>query len=113
MVAYVMQKGLIDKVIVGADHLALNGDIANKIGTYQIAVAAKHFNIPFYVICPPPSGVKSGSDIKIEVRPDKEMLEYRGLRLAPKGAKGYYPAFDITPNNFITRHIHFKISGSL
>lgn len=109
MVASVMAKGIIDKVIVGADHLALNGDIANKIGTYQIAVTAKYFNLPFYVICPPPSDKKSGREIKIEVRPDKEMLEYQGLRLAPEGAKGYYPAFDVTPNNLISKHIHLKI----
>ncbi len=109
MVASIMEKKLIDKVIVGADHLALNGDIANKIGTYQIAVTARHFKVPFYVICPPPSGARSGSDIKIEIRPDKEMLEYQGLRLAPVGAKGYYPAFDVTPNALITRHIYMEI----
>jgi methylthioribose-1-phosphate isomerase len=109
MVAAVMQEGKIKKVIVGADHLAQNGDIANKVGTYQIAILAKHFDIPFYVICPPASGAKSGKDIKIEIRPDKELLEYRGLRLAPPGVKGYYPAFDITPNNLITEHIYLEI----
>jgi len=109
MAAHVMSLGKINKVMVGSDHLALNGDIANKIGTYQIAVLAKHFNIPFYVLCPPPSSAKSGEDIKIEIRPDKEMLEYNGVRLAPKGAKGYYPAFDITPNELITKHIYLKI----
>ncbi|MFA5310786.1 MAG: S-methyl-5-thioribose-1-phosphate isomerase [Candidatus Omnitrophota bacterium] len=109
MVASVMSLKKVNKVIVGADHLALNGDIANKIGTYQIAVTARYFKIPFYVICPPPSDKKSGKEIKIEIRPDKEMLEYRGLRLAPKGAKGYYPAFDITPGNLITKHIRMEI----
>jgi len=109
MVASVMAQKKIDKVIVGADHLALNGDIANKIGTYQIAVTARYFKIPFYVICPPPSDKKCGKEIKIEIRPDKEMLEYQGLRLAPVGAKGYYPAFDLTPNNLITKHIHMEI----
>jgi len=112
MAAFVMAQKRINKIIVGADHLALNGDIANKIGTYQIAVTAKYFKIPFYVICPPPSDKKSGGDIKIEIRPDKEMLEYQGLRLAPKGAKGYYPAFDITPGSLITKHIHLKIRDS-
>lgn len=109
MVAAVMAQKKVNKVIVGADHLALNGDIANKIGTYQIAVTAKYFKIPFYVLCPPPSGLKSGKDIKIEIRPAKEMLEYQGLQLAPKGAKGYYPAFDVTPEELITKHIHLEI----
>ncbi len=68
MAAFVMAQKRINKIIVGADHLALNGDIANKIGTYQIAVTAKYFKIPFYVICPPPSDKKSGGDIKIEIR---------------------------------------------
>jgi methylthioribose-1-phosphate isomerase len=109
MAATVMAAGKINKVIVGADHLAQNGDIANKIGTYQLAVLARHFKIPFYVLCPPASEAKSGKDIKIEIRPDKELLEYRGVRLAPKGVKGYYPAFDITPNNLITMHIKLRI----
>ncbi|MDD5568441.1 MAG: S-methyl-5-thioribose-1-phosphate isomerase [Candidatus Omnitrophica bacterium] len=109
MIAAVMSSGKVNKVIVGADHLAQNGDIANKIGTYGIAVLARHFNLPFYVLCPPASGLKSGKDIKIEIRPDKEMLEYQGLRLAPKGVKGYYPAFDVTPNNLITKHVYMEI----
>lgn len=109
MVAQVMSEGKINKVIVGADHLAKNGDFANKIGTYQIALLAKHFNIPFYVLCPPPSSAGTGKDIKIEIRSDKELLEYQGISLAPKGAKGYYPAFDITPNGLITKHIHLEI----
>ena len=109
MVAAVMSQGKVNKVIVGADHLTLNGDIANKVGTYGIAVLAKHFHIPFYVLCPPASRLASGKDIKIEIRPDKEMLEYQGLKLAPKGAKGYYPAFDVTPSKLITKHIHLEI----
>jgi methylthioribose-1-phosphate isomerase len=109
MTAAVMSRGLVNKVIVGADHLAQNGDIANKVGTYAIAVLAKHFNLPFYVLCPPASGLKSGKDIKIEIRPDKEMLEYQGLCLAPKGVKGYYPAFDVTPDKLITKHIFMEI----
>jgi methylthioribose-1-phosphate isomerase len=109
MVAQVMKEGKVNKVIVGADNLAQNGDIANKIGTYQIAIMAKHFNIPFYVLCPPAAQAKTGKDIKIEIRSDKELLEYQGLRLAPKGVKGYYPAFDITPNNLISEHIYLEI----
>ncbi|MBL7151985.1 MAG: S-methyl-5-thioribose-1-phosphate isomerase [Candidatus Omnitrophica bacterium] len=110
MVAEVMFEGKIDKVIVGADHMSQNGDIANKIGTYQIAILAKAFNIPFYVLCPPPSRLKCGSQIKIEVRPDKELLEFGGKRIAPAGVKGYYPAFDVTPAGFITKHIYLELS---
>ena len=109
MVAQLMHEKKVDKIIVGADNLARNGDIANKIGTYQIALLAKHFCIPFYVFCPPVSGAKTGKDIKIEIRPDKELLEYEGIRLAPKGAKGYYPAFDVTPCKLITKHIHLGV----
>ncbi len=109
MVAQVMQEGKINAVIVGADNLARNGDIANKIGTYQIALLAKHFNIPFYVLCPPASGAQSGTDIKIEIRPDKELLNFGGKRIAPRGVKGYYPAFDITPAALITQHIHLGV----
>ena len=109
MVAQVMHEKKINKVIVGSDNLAQNGDIANKIGTFQIALLARHFKIPFYVLCPPASRAKNGKDIKIEIRPDKELLTYQGLQLAPKGVRGYYPAFDITPNNLITKHIYLNI----
>ncbi|MCX5704866.1 MAG: S-methyl-5-thioribose-1-phosphate isomerase [Candidatus Omnitrophica bacterium] len=109
MVAQVMFEGRINKIIVGADNLAQNGDIANKVGTYQIAILAKHFNIPFYVLCPPASDARSGKDIKIEIRPDHELLEYQGVSLAPKGAKAYYPGFDVTPANLITKHIYLRI----
>ncbi len=109
MAAQVMSEGKINRVIVGADNLALNGDIANKVGTYQIAILANYFKIPFYVICPPPSVAKTGEEIKIEIRPDKEMLEFCGTCIAPKGVKGYYPAFDITPNELITKHIYLEM----
>lgn len=109
MVASIMAQGKITKVIVGADQLAQNGDIANKIGTYQIALVAKHFKIPFYVLCPPASKAKSGEDIPIEIRPEKELLEYQGIRLAPYGVKGHYPAFDITPKRLITRHFNLNL----
>jgi len=109
MAAQVMKEGKISKVIVGADNLAQNGDIANKVGTYQIAILADYFKIPFYVICPPPSLAKTGEEIKIEIRPDKELLEFCGTCIAPKGVKGYYPAFDITPNNLITKHIYLNL----
>ena len=110
MVAQVIEEGKINKVIVGSDNLAQNGDIANKVGTYQIALIAKYFKIPFYVLCAPLSGAKTGEDIKIEIRPDKELLVYQGLDIAPKGLKAYYPAFDITPNNLITKHIYLELN---
>lgn len=109
MVAYLLSLGKVTKIIVGADHLTLNGDIANKIGTYQIAVVARYFKIPFYVICPPASKLKSGKEIKIEIRPENELKIYQGMHLAPREVKAYYPAFDVTPAKLITRHIHLGV----
>jgi methylthioribose-1-phosphate isomerase len=109
MVAYLLSLGKVTKIIVGADHLTLNGDIANKIGTYQIAVVAKYFKIPFYVICPPASKLKTGKEIKIEIRPQNELKIYQGLQLAPKEVKAYYPAFDVTPDRLITKHIYLEV----
>ncbi len=109
MVAQVMKEKKISKVVVGADNLARNGDVANKVGTFQIALLAKEFKIPFYAVCPPPSAAKTGKEIKIEVRPEKELLIWQGKRIAPKKAKGYYPAFDITPYDLITGHIFLEI----
>ena len=107
-VASLMRDKKISKVIVGADCMAQNGDIANKIGTYNIAILAQQFNIPFYVLVPPVSRYKTGNDIPIEIRPEKELLEYKGKRIAAKGVKGYYPAFDVTPQELITAHIHLQ-----
>lgn len=104
-VAYVLSRGMIDKVITGADQQAQNGDVANKIGTYQIALLAKTFKVPFYVLVPPPSFARTGEDITIEIRPEKELLMLGGCRLAPKKAQGYYPAFDVTPAALITKSI--------
>ncbi|MDD5505447.1 MAG: S-methyl-5-thioribose-1-phosphate isomerase [Candidatus Omnitrophica bacterium] len=109
MVAYLLSLGKVTRVIVGADHLTQNGDIANKIGTYQIAVVARYFKVPFYVLCPPPSKLKSGKEIKIEVRPDNELKIYQGILLAPKEVKAYYPAFDVTPARLITKHIYLGV----
>ncbi len=108
-VAQILAEGLVNKVITGADQLARNGDIANKIGTYQIALLARNFKIPFYVLAPPPSNAKTGKDITIEIRPDKELLTIAGQRIAPKEVKGYYPAFDITQADLITKHIYLRI----
>ncbi|MEA3560860.1 MAG: S-methyl-5-thioribose-1-phosphate isomerase [Candidatus Omnitrophota bacterium] len=108
-VAFVMFEKLVNRVITGADQLAQNGDIANKIGTYQIALLAQRFNLPFFALCPPASGARTGEDIEIEIRPDKELLEFYGKRIAPQQAKGFYPAFDITPDKLITEHITLEL----
>lgn len=105
MAGYLMKQGKIDLVIVGADRIAANGDVANKIGTYSLAVLAAEHNIPFYVAAPLSTidiEIKDGKDIPIEQRDDEEVLSVRGVRIAPDGMKAYNPAFDITPNRFIT-----------
>ncbi len=110
MVAQVMSEKKIRKVIVGADHLAQNGDFANKIGTYQIALLAHHFGIPFYVLAPPASRAATGRDIAVEVRPGKELLEFNGCCIGPRGAKAYYPAFDVTPARLVSKHIPLEFA---
>lgn len=107
--AFIMSQKSVNSVVVGADQMAQNGDIANKIGTYQIALLARHFGLPFFVLSPPPSQAKTKDDIKIEIRPDKELLEFCGRRIAHKKAKGLYPAFDVTPHNLITKHIPLEL----
>lgn len=103
--AYLMKKVKIDAVIVGADRIAINGDVANKIGTYNLAVLAKHHNIPFYVAAPVSTidfGIKSGNEIQIEERNKKEVLEVNGMQIAPEETDVYAPAFDVTPYELIT-----------
>jgi len=111
MVGFVMSKGYIDKVIVGADRIALNGDTANKIGTYTIAVLAKRHGIPLYVAAPTSTidpSIRSGDEIPIEYRSQDEVLEIGGVRIAPDGVEALNPAFDITPNELITAIITEK-----
>jgi methylthioribose-1-phosphate isomerase len=103
--AYLIQKGKIDVVIVGADRIAMNGDVANKIGTYNLAVLAAHHKIPFYVAAPVSTidfQVQTGSDITVEERNGREVTEVFGLKIAPEGMGVYSPAFDITPNKYIS-----------
>ncbi len=109
-VAGLMSEGKIDCVIVGSDRSAKNGDFANKIGTYQIALLAKHFNIPFYVLTQPSDKLKSGDEIPIEIRKDEEILNFEGKRLAPEGASAYYPGFDVVPHTLVTKHIAISTS---
>lgn len=106
--AFVMQQNKIDCVIVGADRIARNGDTANKIGTYNVAVLAEKHGIPFYVAAPFSTidfNIKDGSEIPIEERAPEEVTEGFGKRTAPEGAKVYSPAFDITPHELITAMI--------
>jgi methylthioribose-1-phosphate isomerase len=106
MAATLMQQGKIDKVITGADRIAANGDTANKIGTYNLAVLAHHHNIPFYVVAPASTfdiSIKSGKDIPIEERSGREVKDlFFKQPIAAKGIKVFNPAFDVTPNNLIT-----------
>jgi methylthioribose-1-phosphate isomerase len=111
MVGYVMSKRLVDAVIVGADRVVSNGDVANKIGTYQIAVLAKENGIPFYVAVPTASidmTLKTGDQIPIEERPEREVAFVRGVRVLPKGVGVLNPSFDVTPARYITAIITEK-----
>jgi methylthioribose-1-phosphate isomerase len=105
MAAFVMSKGLVQLVIVGADRVAANGDTANKIGTMGVAILAEHFHIPFYVACPNSTidlATATGSDIHIEERDSQEVTSFGLRRTAPEGIKVRNPAFDVTPNELIT-----------
>jgi methylthioribose-1-phosphate isomerase len=105
MAGHLMARGEVDLVIVGADRIAANGDVANKIGTYPLAVLAKRHGIPFYVAAPCSSfdlSIPDGSCIPIEERPAAEVTGYRGARWAPEGVSVRNPAFDVTPAELIT-----------
>jgi len=105
MAGYFMKKGVISAVIVGADRIAGNGDVANKIGTYTLAVLAKENRIPFYVAAPVSTldlSLESGEDIPIEERDEREVTHIGGVRIAPQGVKVANPAFDVTPNKYVT-----------
>ncbi len=104
MAARVMSEGKVDAVFVGSDRIARNGDVCNKIGTFGVALAAKHHNIPFYVVAPlstvDPS-LSDGSKIPIEERPPEEITAGLGKQTTPKGVKVYNPAFDVTPADLV------------
>ena len=105
MAAFVMKRKKIDLVVVGADRIAANGDVANKIGTYSLAVLCKHHRVPFYVAAPSSTidcGIESGDKIPIEERSGKEVTESFGRHIAPDGVKVYSPAFDVTPCDLVT-----------
>jgi len=105
MAGHLMSRGEVDVVIVGADRIAANGDVANKIGTYTLAVLARRHGIPFYVAAPRSTfdpDTPDGSHITIEERGADEMTGYRGTRWAPEGVSVRNPAFDITPAELVT-----------
>jgi len=100
-----MARGEVDVIVVGADRIAANGDTANKIGTYTLAVLAARHGIPF-LVCAPTSSIDlatpDGASIEIEERPADEVLEIRGVRIAPIGTDVRNPAFDVTPAELIS-----------
>ena len=108
MAAWLMKSRGVDAVIVGADRIASNGDFANKIGTYGLAVAAKEHSVPFYVAAPSStidSSIESGEDILIEERKEEEIRLLPGGMRLPEGVGVWNPAFDITPADLVTAHI--------
>ena len=100
-----MRQGKVDLVITGADRIAANGDVANKIGTYQVAVLAKENKIPFYVAAPLSTidlRIESGDRIPVEERDPSEVSHFQKIPLGPRGVKAYNPAFDVTPGKYVT-----------
>jgi methylthioribose-1-phosphate isomerase len=100
-----MRQGMIDVVVVGADRIARNGDVANKIGTYTVAVLARQHEIPFYVAAPLSTvdlSIASGSDIPIEQRDSEEVTSFRGIRVVPEEVGAFNPAFDVTPHELVS-----------
>lgn len=111
MAGHIMKSGKVNAVVVGADRIAANGDTANKIGTYMVAVLAKRHNIPFYVAAPISTldlSLKSGDEIPIEERDRREVTHIKEQQLAPDGVGVHNPAFDVTPNDLIAAIITDK-----
>ncbi|MFZ5650912.1 MAG: S-methyl-5-thioribose-1-phosphate isomerase [Bacillota bacterium] len=105
MAGYLMARGLVDLVIVGSDRIAANGDVANKIGTYGVAVLAREHGLPFYVAAPFSTidiSLKSGTEIPIEERSPEEVTHVGGVRVAPEGVNVWNPAFDVTPARLVS-----------
>ena len=105
MAGHMMATGQVNAVVVGADRIARNGDVANKIGTFSVAVLAREHGIPFYVAAPVSTidlATASGEDIPIEERPPEEVTHHAGRRLAPAGVTVRNPAFDVTPHRYVS-----------
>ena len=108
MAATVLSRGDVRAAIVGADRVAANGDVANKIGTLGVALLARHYDVPFYVAIPTSTidfDCPDGAHIPIEERASEELLEFRGVRTAAAGTQVYNPAFDVTPAELVTAFI--------
>lgn len=106
-IAQIMANGKVNVVLVGSDRSAQNGDIINKVGTYPIALMAREYRIPFYVLVHDPRSLATGDDVPIEERPVSEILTFQGRSLAPPGIQDHYPAFDLTPSSLISLLIGF------
>src|SRR5881398_3036515 len=105
MAGHFLKSGRIGCVVVGADRIAANGDVANKIGTYSVAVLAKENGVPFYVAAPMSTidlSVPSGDRIPIEERRPEEVTQIRGVAIAPEGVQVANPAFDVTPARYVS-----------
>lgn len=103
--AFLIQHGKVDLAVVGSDRIAVNGDAANKIGTYNLAVLCKYHNIPFYIAAPTSTidkNIKTGKEIKIEFRDKKELNSFNGTKITSDNYEVFAPAFDVTPSNLIT-----------
>jgi methylthioribose-1-phosphate isomerase len=104
MVGHFLRTGKVGAIVTGADRIAANGDTANKIGTYQIAVLAKENNVPFYIAAPVSTfdlSISSGDHIPIEERSAAEVTKLQGIQIAPLGVHAAHPAFDVTPARYI------------
>jgi len=108
-VGSLMADGLVNKVVVGSDRSCANGDFANKIGTYQIAVLAREFGIPLYVLTQPSNRIPTGADIPIEIRDANELLKFGNRRIVPGKVKGFYPGFDVVCHELITEPIAINV----
>jgi len=109
--AFLLASGKVEAVLVGADRIARNGDLANKIGTYGLALAARRHGVPFYVTAPISTfdpALAEGREIPVEQRPPAEVLSPRGLQVAPAGVEAWNPAFDVTPAGLVTAFITEK-----
>jgi methylthioribose-1-phosphate isomerase len=108
MAGALLSRGQVDAVVVGSDRIVANGDFANKIGTYAVAVLARRHGVPFYVAAPrstidPATAV--GADVPIEERDGREVTELAGVRIAPAATEGFNPAFDVTPAELVTAFV--------
>ncbi len=103
MPAHCIEEGLIDKFITGADRISMDGGVANKIGTYQIALSASEHSVPFYAISytGPDFETPTYRDIEVEERDPEELTHMNGERISPEGIEAFYPAFDLTPPDLV------------